>query len=42
MSCMLSKRKSKRGISTPKQEIDLVRRRLKAAEQHYRDTYGER
>ena len=35
-------KKSKRGIATPKQEIDLVRRRLKAAEQHYRDTYGER
>ena len=35
-------KKAKRGISTPRQEIDLVKRRLKAAEQHYRDTYGER
>ena len=42
MSYMLSIKKSKRGIATPNQEIDLVRRRLKAAEQHYRDTYGER
>ena len=35
-------KKSKWRISTPKQEIDLVKRRLKAAEQHYRVTYGER
>lgn len=33
-------KKAKRGIATPKQEIDLVRRRLKAAEQHYRENYG--
>ena len=42
MSCMLSKKKAKRGVSTPKQEIDLVRRRLMAAEQHYKEFYGER
>ncbi len=34
-------KKAKRGIATPNQEIDLVKHRLKAAEQHYTDTYGE-
>lgn len=34
-------KKSKRGAETPKPEIDLVKRRLKAAEQHYSHTYGE-
>ena len=34
-------KKAKRGVATPKQQIDLVKRRLKAAEQHYTDTYGE-
>jgi len=34
-------KKSKRGIATPKAEIDLVKRRLKAAEQHYEATYGK-
>ena len=34
-------KKAKRGTATPKQEIDLVKHRLKAAEQHYADTYGE-
>ena len=34
-------KRAKKGIKTPKQEIDLVRLRLKAAEQHYRDTYGK-
>ena len=34
-------KKAKRGIATPKQDIDLVKHRLKAAEQHYADTYGE-
>ncbi len=33
-------KKAKRGIATPKQEIDLVRRRLRAAEQHYSENYG--
>jgi phage-related protein len=28
-------KKSKRGIKTPKKEIDLVRERLKRAEEHY-------
>ena len=31
--------KARRGIATPKQEIDLVRRRLQAAERHSRDTH---
>ena len=34
-------KKAKRGTATPKQEINLVKRRLKAAEQHYTETYGE-
>ena len=34
-------KKAKRGIATPKQEMDLVKRRLKAAERHYIDTYGK-
>ncbi len=34
-------KKAKRGIATPKHEIDLIRQRLKAAQQHYTDTYGE-
>ena len=33
-------KKARRSISTPKREIDLVRRRLRAAEQHYTETYG--
>ncbi len=33
-------KKAKRGVATPKKEIDLVRRRLKVAEQHYRSTHG--
>ena len=33
-------KKARRGIATPKQELDLVRRRLKVAEQHYRNTHG--
>jgi phage-related protein len=28
-------KKSKRGIKTPKAEVELIRRRLKAAEEHY-------
>ena len=31
-------KKARRGIATPKHELDLVRRRLAVAEQHYRDT----
>lgn len=34
-------KKAKRGITTPKREIDLVKRRLKVAGKHYVDTYGE-
>ena len=33
-------KKARRGIATPKKELDLVRRRLRVAEQHYRDTLG--
>lgn len=33
-------KKAKRGIATPKQEIDLVRRRLEAAQQHHDENYG--
>ena len=33
-------KKAKRGTATPKQEIDLVRRRLRAAQQHYSENYG--
>ena len=32
-------KKARRGIATPKRELDLVRRRLRAAEQHYRETH---
>ena len=31
--------KAKRGIATPKRELDLVRRRLRVAEQHWRQTH---
>jgi phage-related protein len=34
-------KKAKKDIATPKQEIDLIKRRLKAAEQHYKETYGK-
>ena len=33
-------KKSKRGITPPKSEIDLIRRRLRAAEKHYQENYG--
>ncbi|MCY4376881.1 MAG: type II toxin-antitoxin system RelE/ParE family toxin [Spirochaetaceae bacterium] len=32
-------KKAKRGTRTPKQDLVLVRRRLRAAEQHYHDTH---
>ena len=35
------KKKSKHGISTPKQEIDLIKDRLKRAEQMYMELRGE-
>ena len=34
-------KKAKKGIATPKREIDLVRRRLAAAKEHYEARYGE-
>lgn len=33
-------KKSKRGIATPKQDIDLIKERLKKAKQHYQDNYS--
>ena len=33
-------KKAKRGAATPKPEFDMVRRRLRVAEQHDRDTHG--
>ena len=35
-------KKAKKGIATPKHEIELVRTRLKRAEDHYRATYQAR
>ena len=35
-------KKSKRGIQTTKQDIGLIRQRLRAAEQHYREQYAPR
>ena len=32
-------KKARRSIATPKQELDLVHRRLQAAERHYHDTH---
>ena len=32
-------KKSKSGVKTPQQEIDLIRRRLRAAEEDYKTTY---
>ncbi|WP_107668906.1 type II toxin-antitoxin system RelE/ParE family toxin [Cyanothece sp. BG0011] len=34
-------KKSKQGITTPKQEMDLVKRRLKQAQQHYQTYYAK-
>lgn len=34
-------KKSKRGSATPQHDMDLIRARLKAAEQHYRSHYGQ-
>ncbi len=34
-------KKSKTGIATPKHDINLIRRRLKAAAEHYRIAYGK-
>ncbi len=34
-------KKAKRGIKTPKSEIDLIKHRLRVAEQHHRNIYEE-
>ena len=34
-------KKSKKGIETPKRDIEIVRTRLKLAEAHYRENYGK-
>jgi phage-related protein len=34
-------KKSKSGIKTPQQDIELIRRRLKAAEEDYRATHAQ-
>ena len=34
-------KKSKKGIATPRHEIELIRTRLKRAEDHYRSHYGK-
>ncbi len=33
-------KKSKKGIATPKQNIDLIKKRLKRAKQHHQDNYS--
>lgn len=35
------KKKSKTGIGTPKQDIELIRTRLKAAEVHYKENFKD-
>ena len=32
-------KKAKRGIATPRKELDLIRRRLRTAERHHSDTH---
>ena len=32
-------KKAKKGIATPKAELDLIKQRLKLAEEHYREHY---
>ena len=34
-------KKSRKGIETPKHEIDVIKARLKVAEAHYRENYGK-
>jgi len=36
------KKKSKKGIATPKPDIDLIKARYAIAEQHYKDNYGRK
>jgi len=33
-------KKAKRGIATPRKELDLIRRRLRTAERHHSNTHG--
>ena len=33
-------KKSKKGIATPRHEIELIKARLKRAEEHYASSYG--
>jgi phage-related protein len=35
-------KKSKKGIETPKREIELIKARLKVAEAHYQENFGKR
>ncbi len=35
------RKKAKRGLATPKREIELIKRRLRVAEQHYEEIYGK-
>lgn len=35
-------KKSKKGITTPKEDIDLIKKRLKGAEEHYNEYYKQR
>jgi phage-related protein len=35
-------KKSKRGAQTPKQDVDLIKERLKMARQHYAENYASR
>lgn len=34
-------KKAKKGIATPKQDIEVIKARLKVAEAHYREHYGK-
>jgi phage-related protein len=35
-------KKSKQGIATPKQDMDLIEARLKRAKEHYSDNYNKK
>jgi phage-related protein len=34
-------KKSKKGIATPQRDIDLIKARLKRAEEHYKENYAK-
>lgn len=34
------KKKSKKGIKTPKPELDIIKQRLKSAQEHHKEHYG--